>query len=150
MKRARDHRRITGARTLAAAAVVCVLVLAAACGAHPSALRGATALSPGTFRTISSGVAVIRTFACDGHALARGTGFLVGDTVAMTTRSMLTGACVGRVTVNGHTILARSWATLAAHGVSEPATDLFAAAAIVRRPVHRHVAARSTSQRSAL
>ena len=81
-------------------------------------------MSPATFKSVSSGIAQIRTFSCNGHALARGTGFLIGKSVAMTTRRMLSGACAARVTVNGHTLVGKSWAILAAKGVSDAATDL--------------------------
>ena len=81
-------------------------------------------MSPATFKSVSSGIAQIRTFSCNGHALARGTGFLIGKSVAMTTRRMLDGACAARVTVNGHTLVGKSWAVLAAKGVSDAATDL--------------------------
>ena len=115
----------TGAR--ATLVVVLACVLSAAVGAHPSAPRAAAAepaVSPGVYRTIASGIARFRTYSCTGRALGRGTAFLVGRSVAMTTRRSLAGACTVQVTVAGRTVTGSSWAILAAKGVSDAATDL--------------------------
>jgi hypothetical protein len=121
-------RRVVLARIVVA--VAALGLVGAVAGAHPAAPRAATAahavpaLSPATFKTVSSGVAQIRTYSCNGHPLARGTGFLIGRSVAMTTRRILSGACAARVIVNGRTLVGKSWAVLSAKGVSEAATDL--------------------------
>ena len=85
-----------------------------------------------------SGIAQVRTISCTGRTLARGTGFLIGTSVVMTTRRILSGACTTVVTVNGRSIAAKNWATLAATGVKEAATDL-ATIKLVRAAPGAHV-----------
>lgn len=66
-------------------------------------------LSPGLFATVSTGVALIKTYRCNGAPVASGSGFLVGETVVMTARHVLTGACTARVFVGGESIDATRW-----------------------------------------
>jgi Trypsin-like peptidase domain len=57
------------------------------------------AITPATYASIASGVALIKTFTCSGRPLAQGTGFLVGSRVLMTARHVIAevkGACIVR------------------------------------------------------
>ena len=107
------------ARLVAAAAVVGALV--AASGTHPASPSAATSASA---RSPEPGLAQVRTYTCKGRKLSQGSGFVIGKTVVMTTRRILNDACTAIVTVNGRSIVAKDWATLAASGVKEAATDL--------------------------
>ena len=114
------HRlRSIPARLVTAAAVVSALVAAA--GTYPVAPSAATSASDTVAR---AGIAQVRTYTCKGRKLSQGTGFVIGKSVVMTTRRILNNACTAVVTVNGRSIVAKDWATLAAAGVKEAATDL--------------------------
>ncbi len=63
----------------------------------------ATQVTPGVFNEVSTGVAYITTFTCDGHPIGQGTGFLVGTSVVMTARHVIKGACRVRIRVDGDT-----------------------------------------------
>ena len=98
--------------------VVVVLGLVAALGAalavpgagYAAATRpDAVNLSPGLFATASTGVALIKTYGCQGRPLGSGSGFLVGSSVVMTARHVLTGACRAKVVVGGDSIWASHW-----------------------------------------
>src|SRR3954454_321909 len=109
------------------AAAVVVGVLAGLGGAHPQgpdAAPVAATVTPAVFESVANGIAQVRTVSCNGKPLSRGTGFMIGKSVVMTTRSVLSSACAVRVTVNGKTLLSKSWAVLSAKGVSDTATDL--------------------------
>ena len=66
-------------------------------------------LTPVLFQTVSSGVALIKTFTCSGRALGQGSGFLVGESVVMTARHVLTGACRARILLGREAIPASHW-----------------------------------------
>jgi hypothetical protein len=69
-----------------------------------SPMAGAvTDVTPGVFSEVSTGVAYITTFKCDGHPLGQGTGFLVGTSVVMTARHVVKGACRVHIRVDGDT-----------------------------------------------
>ena len=109
-------------RRWAAVSASCLLV--AAVGSFPSASRAATALSPALFEEVSTGVALIKTYGCGGRAVGQGTGFLVGDSVVMTARHVLQGACKVRVRVNGETFAGKRWVYWSGGRASEEAADL--------------------------
>jgi S1-C subfamily serine protease len=98
-------RRVRWVTTYAA----CLLVVAG--GSLPSASRAATDVSPGLFKKVSTGVALISTYGCAGRPIGQGTGFLVGDSVVMTARHVVQGACRVRVRVNGDTFAGKRWVT---------------------------------------
>ena len=106
------------------AAVSASCLLAATVGSLPSASHAATALSPALFEEVSTGVALIRTYGCGGRAVGQGTGFLVGDSVVMTARHVLQGACRVRVRVNGETFTGKKWVYWSGGRASEEAADL--------------------------
>lgn len=90
----------------------------------PTNSAAAPALSPKLFEEVSTGVALIRTYTCGGSPIALGSGFLVGDSVVMTARHVLTGACKVRVRVDGDTFLAKRWTYWYGGQSSAAATDL--------------------------
>ena len=109
-------------RRWAAVSASCLLV--AVVGSFPSASRASTALSPALFEEVSTGVALIKTYGCGGRAVGQGTGFLVGDSVVMTARHVLQGACRVRVRVNGETFTGKKWVYWSGGRASEEAADL--------------------------
>jgi Trypsin-like peptidase domain len=112
-------------RTRAAVArgvIVAIALLVAA--TLPSASRSASEVSPGVFNEVSTGVAYITTYGCGGRPIAQGSGFLVGDSVVMTARHVVHGACKLRIFVNGERFQAKSWVFWRGGGVSESAADI--------------------------
>jgi hypothetical protein len=105
-------------------AIPAACVLVAAVGALPSASRASTGVSPELFQKVSTGVALIKTFGCDGRGIAQGTGFLVGESVVMTARHVVRGACRVSVRVNGETFDAQRWTHWSGGGASPVAADL--------------------------
>jgi hypothetical protein len=86
--------------------------------------HAASEVSPGTFSRVSSGVALIKTYRCNGRALGQGTGFLVGTSVVMTARHVVTGACQIRVRVSSENFKATGWSAWSGGGASRSAADL--------------------------
>jgi hypothetical protein len=113
---------INDARRRAAILVGCLLVVAVA--ALPSAARASTNVTPAVFEEVSSGVALIKTYSCDGRGIAQGTGFLVGESVVMTARHVLQGACKVSVRVNGDTFAGQRWTNWSGGQASQAAADL--------------------------
>jgi hypothetical protein len=64
--------------------VAALIAGVAAVGLLPSASWGATDVSPGVFNEVSTGIGLITTYGCGGLPIAKGSGFLVGDSVVMT------------------------------------------------------------------
>lgn len=95
-----------------------------AVGLIPSSLHAAPDVSPATFTEVSSGVALIRTYRCNGKALGQGTGFLVGATVVMTARHVVKGACRIRVRLDGRNFNGTRWVSWYGAGTSVSAADL--------------------------
>ena len=107
------------------AAVIAALLCASA--SSQGAIRaGSTrpSISPGLFQTISSGIALIKTYTCSGRPIAQGSGFLVGDSVVMTARHVVHGACRARVHVDGKTVNVSRWSYWYGGSTSEAAADL--------------------------
>jgi Trypsin-like peptidase domain len=100
--------------------VACLAIV----GSYPPISPAATDVSPGVFNEVSTGVALITTFGCGGRWIAKGTGFLVGDSVLMTARHVLIGACNARIHVNGKNFQARSWSAWRGGGASVSAADI--------------------------
>jgi hypothetical protein len=100
-----------------------LVVAIAATGLVPSS-NAARDVSPGTFSRVSSGVALIRTYGCGGRALGLGTGFLVGTSVVMTARHVVTGACQIRIRVSGENFKASGWSAWSGGGASRSAADV--------------------------
>lgn len=103
--------------------LVCVAFASVAVIVVPSA-GARSAVSPDTFSEVSHGVALIKTFTCGGRPIAQGTGFLVGTSVVMTARHVVTDACRVRVHVAGKTFAAKRWAAWSGGGASASAADL--------------------------
>jgi Trypsin-like peptidase domain len=101
-----------------------LVLLASAVGLLPSGSRAAPNLSPGLFQEVSTGVALIRTFSCSGRPIALGSGFLVGESVVMTARHVLKGACRAKVRVDGQTFAATRWVSWYASGSTPSVADL--------------------------
>ena len=95
------------ARGWIAISAACLAVTAG--GALPSTSQAGTDISPGLFQKLSTGVALIRTYGCGGVPISQGTGFLVGDSVVMTARHVLKGACKVRVMVGGDRFTSERW-----------------------------------------
>ena len=106
---------------IASTGAICLVAALFAAVASASRSNDATTTTPAS---ASKGVALIRPFACNGKALAQGSGFLVGSSVVMTTRHALIGACRVRVTVNGKTATSTQWINWFDKQTSEAATDL--------------------------
>jgi hypothetical protein len=111
--------------------VAAAVILAALFGASPSSegnpLRTVSArpsISPSLFQTISSGVALIKTYTCGGRPIAEGSGFLVGDSVVMTARHVVRGACRVRVHVGGATQTSVHWSYWSTGLTNQDAADL--------------------------
>jgi trypsin-like peptidase len=74
----------------------------------------ASALSPGKFAEVSSGVTLIRAFPCSGGGYLSGSGFMIGDRIVMTARHVVDPpggpkVCRVRVRVKGKWVGAASW-----------------------------------------
>ena len=80
-----------------------------ALGLSAPAPQAATRVAPWLFQEVSSGVALIKTANCSGRVIGQGTGFLVGESVVMTARHVLKGACSIRVTVGGEQFFGGRW-----------------------------------------
>ena len=78
---------------MAAVGVFCVAEFTDASSAHQPSTSPLQrhAISPDTYASVASGVALIKTFSCAGRPLASGTGFLVGSRVLMTARHVIVG-----------------------------------------------------------
>jgi hypothetical protein len=113
-------RGVTGLIGVASAAVA---VAAAVVLAMPASAARPT-LSPGLFDQVSSGIAQIKTFGCEGRPIALGSGFLVGDSVVMTARHVLKGACRVSVRVDGETFRGVRWVSWFATGSTPEAADV--------------------------
>ena len=96
---------------------------AVALGLVPSAL-GTPAVSPGTFAEVSTGVALIRTYSCNGKSVGQGSGFLVGTSVVMTARHVVKGACRIRIRLDGRSFDGTRWVSWYGGGASVSAADL--------------------------
>jgi hypothetical protein len=99
-----NKRLLRGWKTVTALALatVCIALAPPASSAKPT-------LSPGQFANLSSGVALIKTYTCGGRLTGEGSGFLVGDSVVMTARHVVDGACRVSVHVDGATFTATHW-----------------------------------------
>lgn len=82
------------------------------------------AASPALFQEVSTGIALIKTFGCGGRPLGQGTGFLVGDSVVMTARHVVKGACKVSVRVNGESFHSPRWVYWHGGTASTGAADL--------------------------
>jgi hypothetical protein len=101
------------------------LVLAiAAVGLIPSSVRAARDVSPDTFSEVSSGVALIKTYKCNGAPIAQGTGFLVGTSVVMTARHVIVDACRIHVHVDGANFVGKRATSWYGGGASPSAADI--------------------------
>jgi len=101
--------RFKVAATLAAGLAVVSAAAVGSFGGDAGDARAAEQLTPGLFSKISSGVALIRTYGCQGKPIAEGSGFLVGETVVMTARHVVEGACKVRVSVSGERLWGQRW-----------------------------------------
>jgi hypothetical protein len=90
----------------------------------PAGSEAAPSLSPGLFEKVASGVALIRTYGCGGRPIALGSGFLVGDSVVMTARHVVSGACRVTVRVDGGTYRGTRWVSWYAAHTSVAAADV--------------------------
>lgn len=117
---------MAGRRSRVTAGIGVVLVFAGllGTGAEPVTANARPSISPGLFQSISSGVALIKTFTCGGRPIAEGSGFLVGDSVVMTARHVVRGACRVRVHVDGATSTSTRWSYWSGGGTSQDAADL--------------------------
>lgn len=100
------------------------LLAAVVTGVSAPAPHAATNITPKLFQEVSTGVALIKTFNCAGRAIGQGTGFLVGESVVMTARHVLRGACRIRVTVSGEGFSGTRWVFWTSGGSSGLAEDL--------------------------
>jgi hypothetical protein len=98
-----------------------VLVVA---GTVPSSGRAAPQVTPALFNEVASGVALIKTYRCNNQPVAQGTGFLVGDSVVMTARHVLLGACKARIYVDKDVFSAKRWVYWYGSGSSVSAADI--------------------------
>ena len=98
-------------------------VVAAVC-ALSSASGAATDVSPGVFNEVATGVAYITTYGCGGRPIGQGTGFLVGDSVVMTARHVVSGACRIRVLVNHERFKGLRPVAWSGSGASSSAADI--------------------------
>ena len=83
------------------------------------------------FASIADGVVRVRTFDCGGSPKAEGSGFLVGESVVMTARHVVRGACSVKVRASGKWIRVVSgtfWTTGKDAGVAEDLETLKLAA----------------------
>jgi hypothetical protein len=99
-------------------------LVAAAAGLLPAASRATPNVSPGVFKEISTGVARITTYGCAGRPIAHGTGVLVGDSIVMTARHVLEGACKVHVLINGDRFVGVRSASWHGGGASFAAADV--------------------------
>ena len=76
------------------------------------------------FAEVSSGVALIHTYRCNGAPIGQGTGFLVGTSVVMTARHVVNGACRIRVRVDRANFVGTHWSAWSGGGTSASAADL--------------------------
>ena len=81
-------------------------------------------VSPGTFRKVASGVALIKTYRCNGARLGQGSGFLIGTSVVMTARHVVKGACRVRIRVSGDSFDGQRVVSWYGGGASPSAADL--------------------------
>jgi trypsin-like peptidase len=116
-------RRLFRPRTAGTLVATSLLALAAVVGFTPAS-DAASKVSPGTFSSVSSGVALIHTYRCNGRPLAQGTGFLVGTSVVMTARHVVVDACRVRVRVSGASFHGTRWVEWSGGGTSASAADL--------------------------
>ncbi len=77
-------------------------------------------VSPDTFATVASRVALIKTYRCNGTRIGQGTGFLVGTSVVMTARHVVIGACRIHVRVDGENFIGTGWSAWSGGGTSAP------------------------------
>ena len=104
---------------------VAVILSLAAVGLMPSSSGWAARdVSPDTFATVASGVALIKTYRCNGARIGQGTGFLVGTSVVMTARHVVIGACRIRVRVDRANFIGTRWSAWSGGGTSASAADL--------------------------
>jgi hypothetical protein len=108
----------TGVRRFVASAVIAALVIVAATTTFPglagSAVVGPDArtrpqLNPGQFAELSTGIVLVRALTCSGKWFSEGTGFLIGESVVMTARHVLKGACRIRIDSANRWIEAKGW-----------------------------------------
>jgi len=129
---ASSRPRRLGLRLVAPAVSFAVGVLIASAAtpvqaARPSRVR----LDPEMFASIADGVVRVRTFDCGGSPKAEGSGFLVGESVVMTARHVVRGACSVKVRASGKWIRVVSgtfWTTGKDAGVAEDLETLKLAA----------------------
>jgi hypothetical protein len=112
--------RLVPHRVMAVAALLSAVIG----GAAAPAARATADLSPGKFAEVSTGIALIKTYGCGGRPIALGTGFLVGDSVVMTARHVVRGACRVRVSVNGEAFTSRRWGSWYGGHTSVSAADI--------------------------
>ena len=112
---------------LIASAATAATAATPARAARPSRVR----LDPEMFASIADGVVRVRTFDCGGSPKAEGSGFLVGESVVMTARHVVRGACSVKVRASGKWIRVVSgtfWTTGKDAGVAEDLETLKLAA----------------------
>lgn len=90
----------------------------------PGRLSAAPEVSPGLFDEVSTGVALIHTFTCNGTPIGQGSGFLVGTSVVMTARHVMIGACRAKIAVDADTFTVTHWSSWHGGGASASAADV--------------------------
>lgn len=101
-----------------------LVTLVVTLGLLASASHAATKVTPDVFTKVSTGIAYITTYGCGGRPIGQGTGFLVGDSVVMTARHVVHGACKARVLLNGERFQGVRWKEWSGSGASLAAADL--------------------------